>query len=111
MKRIALIIVALAVLSATAEFTGLTDRFVSLFDNTTEYIKEIEIQEVEVSEKETRIEAAQNAKLKEVEMAAQAAYDNHYKNAMTEIRATVLKEMEGEFREERTAAEKEIGVY
>lgn len=103
--------VVLAVLVLIAEFSGLTDRFINSF-GATEYTAPTTVEKiVEVSEKDQRIEAAQNAARANVEAEAQAAYDNAYNNAMTEIRAKVLKDMEAELRGEREEAEKEIGVY
>lgn len=108
-------IAALAIVIIVAEFTGMTDKFINSFDDTDQYESQISatttIRTVEISEKSVRIKAAQDLKADEVETEAKAAYNAYYSNAMTEIKAEVLKEMEAEFRAERTAAEKEIGTY
>lgn len=81
-----------------------------------EYVKpEVIVNHVEVEKevfsKDIRIQNAQDAKRSEIETEAQTAYDETFNNAMTEVRAEVLKEMEAELKEERIEAEKKIGVY
>ena len=112
--KFVLIVIVLAIVIIAAEFSGATDRFIGLFDNTEEYVQpEVTTvtETVEVSEKENRIKAAQDAKRDEIEAAAQAAYDDAYNTAMTEVKAQVLIEMENELKAEREEAEKVIGTY
>lgn len=63
--RIALAsVVGLAVILITAEFTGLTDRFIESFDNTTEYVQEV-LPEPEVEDTRTDRQKSVDQKIEE----------------------------------------------
>lgn len=72
--------------------------------------REVEVERT-VNLTEKRIQQAQEAAMSDIESKAQAAYDAMKELELNKIKASVLKDIEDELKEERIRTEEEIGAY